>query len=69
MIGQNLVMHEEKCLPAIVVRIIVKIIFVVIPCSLIFVCNQTDIMIMYLGLASIACAHSLYRSYSPLQRK
>jgi hypothetical protein len=41
MIGQHLVMHKKKSLPAIFVRIIFKLVLVVICCSLIFVCNQT----------------------------
>ncbi len=41
MIGQHLVMYEEKCLPAVIVRIIIKSFFVIVPCSLIFVCNPT----------------------------
>ncbi len=41
MIGQHLVMCEEKWLPVIVVRRIIKSIFVIVPCSLVFVCNLT----------------------------
>ncbi len=41
MMGQHLVMCEEKCLPAVVVRRIVKLIAVLVPCSLVFVCNPT----------------------------
>jgi hypothetical protein len=40
-IGQHLVMGKEKCLPAVIVRIIIKSIFIIIPCLLIFVCNPT----------------------------
>jgi hypothetical protein len=41
MIGQHLVMREEKCLPAAIVRIIIKSIFAIIPCLLIFIYNPT----------------------------
>jgi hypothetical protein len=35
------VMRKEKCLHVAVVRIIIKLIFVIVPCSLIFVCYPT----------------------------
>ncbi len=41
MIDQHLVMREEKYLPAVVVRIIIKSIFIIVPCLLIFVCDPT----------------------------
>ncbi len=41
MMGQNLVMCKEKCLPVVVVRRIVESTFVLIPCLLVFVRNPT----------------------------
>jgi hypothetical protein len=39
MIGQHLVMWGGKSLPVVIVRIIIKLIFAIVLCSLIFVCN------------------------------
>ncbi len=41
MVGQHLVMCEEKCLPAVVVRRIIESIFIIVPCLLVFVINPT----------------------------
>ncbi len=41
MMGQHLVMCEEKCLPAVIVRRIVESAFVLVPCLLVFVHNLT----------------------------
>jgi hypothetical protein len=41
MVGQHLVMCKEKCLPAVIVRRIIELIFVIVPHSLVFVINPT----------------------------
>jgi hypothetical protein len=38
-VGQHLVMCEEKCLPAVVVRRIIELIFFILPHALVFVIN------------------------------
>jgi hypothetical protein len=55
MIGQQLVMRQEKCLPGIVVQPIVKMIFCVIPCLLILVYDQPGHDVDILGLCRDHC--------------
>ncbi len=55
MIGQQLVMHQEECLPAIVVQSIFKMIVFVVPCLLILVCDHPEYDVNVLGLCHDHC--------------